>query len=118
MIALSVIDAPIAQVLLLLLAIALFDLPINLHFDIVDELGGVHPPPIAVVLWLDDVGLDPSLNTIDGGHPCCLRLSKRLDARSDLLECIFACPLLVIAGRCTRLVCDLWTRMQLKVEFL
>ena len=91
MIALLVVDTPVTQVFLLLLPIALFDLTINLHFDIVDELSRVHSSSIAVVLWLDDIGLDPFLNTINLRYPCCLLLSKRLNARPDLLKCNFSC---------------------------
>ena len=101
MVALSVVDTPTAQVFLLLLAIAFFNLPVDLHFDIVDELGRVHASPIAVVLWLSDIGLDPLLNAIDCRHPCCLLLSKRFNARPDLLKCVLACQLTSIAGERT-----------------
>ena len=104
MIALLVVYTPVTLVFLLLLPIAFFDLPINFHFDIVDELGRVHSSPIAVVLWLDDIGLDPFLNTIDCRYPSCLLFSKRFDASPDVFKCNFSGLLISI-----RLALNFWT---------
>ena len=109
MVALPVVDTPIAQVFLLLLPIAFFDLPIHLQLDVVDELGRVHSSPLAVVLRLGDVGLDPLLDTIDCRHPRCLLLSKRFDARPDLLKRVLACQLTSIAGERADGACHFWS---------